>query len=148
MKVALLPAIFMFLAVLPLPAFAPDVGATTVSLYVYDEPDLSVSLLESDGKLLCSWDITDRDEGDSFSAQVVWTRNGVDFASESVDCGTLKNCAALNTPNPAVGETWKCSVVVTDSYGGKGSGSAEFSMTPLGFFGGWLRGLLSLFGLA
>ena len=148
MKAALLAVAFLFLAVLPLPAFAPDVGSAIASVYVYDEPDVSVSLLESDGKLLCSWDINDRDVNDTFSAQALWTRDGREFASETVDCGALRHCAALNAPEPAVGEAWKCSVAVTDGYGGEGSGSAEFSLTPLGFFSGWIRSLLSLFGLA
>jgi hypothetical protein len=147
MRIALLLAV---LVALPLPAFASAGGVAITQVYVYDRPQLSVFLVESNSTLICSWDITDYDESDTFSAQVVWTRDGLDNASETVDCGILKHCAAAERPKSALGEKWTCSVTVTDSYGGKGSGSADFQMTPvpLGFFGGWLRGLLSFFGLA
>lgn len=136
------------LLLLPSVAFGIDNGAvTTATVYVYDSPKPAVSLVESDGTLVCSWDVKDNDEGDSFTAVVSWSKDGGPVNAERVDCGTLRHCAALGRPEPAVGENWECSVTVTDSYGATGAGSAEFRLTPLGFFGGLLRSILSFFKL-
>ncbi|MEM5814488.1 MAG: hypothetical protein QXD77_01610 [Candidatus Aenigmatarchaeota archaeon] len=134
------------LCVIPFPVFA-DAGSTAITtVYIYDRPSVSVSLAYSDGSLICSWDIADRDENDTFSAQVEWLKDGEAVSSESVDCKELRRCAALDRPTPAVNEAWKCSVTVKDSYGAVGNGSAEFRLTPLSFFGGLLRSVLSFFG--
>ena len=138
----------VFIAAVSVPALADSSGSAVATVYVYDRPEITVKLAESEGTLVCSWDIDDSDESDSFAAQVSWLKEGEAVSSEKVDCGQLRHCAALERPKPAVNEAWKCSVTVTDSFGAAGSGSAEFQLTPLGFFGGWVRALLSLFGLS
>lgn len=145
MRVAL--AVLVLIAVISVPALADSSGTAVASVYIYDRPELSVSLLQSGGSLICAWDISDNDEQDTFIAKVDWVKDGRLVSNESVECGSLRHCAALERPVPAVSEAWKCSVTVTDSYNAAGSGSAEFQLTPLGFFGGLLRVLLSFFKL-
>jgi|GEM_PF-4841856 len=146
MKALLFAAIFSLL--LAAPAFAMPSGEARTVVYVFDPPKASVLLEESQGTLVCSWDIADNDVNDSFRASVAWTRDGENVTAETVDCGQLRHCAALERPVPSAGEDWKCNVSVTDSYGASGSGSAEFQMTPLSFFGGLLKNILSFFNLA
>jgi len=136
------------IALLALPAVALAVGSGAVAVanvYFYDSPEPAVSLAESDGTLVCSWGIKDLDVNDSFTADVSWSRDGTAVSTENVDCGQLRNCAALERPKPAVGENWNCAVTVRDSYGASGEGSAEFQLTPLSFFGGLLRSVFSFF---
>lgn len=138
----------IMLMVLPSVAFASSLGTAMVTLYVPNAPFVSVSLAPSGGTFICSWDITDADMNDTFHADVVWSKNGKLNATESVDCGAMKHCAALYRPLSQGDDEWKCSVVVHDSYNATGSGSAQFTPTPLSFLNSLLRGLLNFFGLA
>jgi hypothetical protein len=142
-------ALFALAALLALPAvaLAAPVGMAVASVYVYQPPSVSVSLVQSNGTLVCAWDIADNDVGDTFKADVVWSDNG-NVSTESVDCGELHHCAALDRPRPGTNEEWSCSVTVRDSYNATGHGSAQFRLTPLSFFSGLLRGLLGFFNLA
>jgi hypothetical protein len=143
-------ALFVLAALLALPAIAlaEPMGMAVASVYVYQPPEVSVSLVQSNGTLVCAWDIADTDVGDTFKADVVWSDNGNEVSTESVDCGELHHCAALERPTPGTNEEWSCSVTVRDSYDAAGYGSAQFSLAPLSFFSGLLRSLLSFFNLA
>jgi hypothetical protein len=145
MKALLAAFILFFLAVFPVASLAFTTGAAVTSVYVYEKPKVSVSLERSDGSLICAWDISDPDKNDTFTARIAWLKNGAPVLNESIDCGRLRNCAALGRPVPVAGENWKCLVNVTDSFNATGVGSAEFQLTPLGFFDGLIRSLLSLF---
>ena len=140
---------FTILLILPALVYAQSgFESAQTHVYVYDVPDISIYLVNAEDGLICSWDIEDLDKEDTFAAEVVWKRNGAVFAQESIDCGSLKNCAAHERPEYALGETWTCSVLVEDSYGAEAVGSADFYEAPLGFFSGLLRNLLSFLGLA
>jgi len=143
----IVPFVLFALLFLASPAFASGEAVARATVYVYDNPKPSVSLVQSDGTLICSWDIKDNDVTDLFTAEVSWVKDGVAVNTETVDCRELRNCAAIGRPEPAVNEMWECRVSVRDSYGATGSGSAEFRLTPLSFFGGLLRSIFSFFKL-
>jgi len=120
----------------------------TSHVYVYDVPEISVSLTETKDGLICSWDILDNDKEDTFHASVYWAKDGEPFKTEELDCGSLRKCTARERPQPVPGETWVCSVTVRDSFGAEGTGTAQFYKAPLGFLSGLIQKLLAIFGLA
>jgi hypothetical protein len=138
-------ALLVFLHVLLSPALAQAGGAsaTEVTVYVYSPPQVQASVHSVEGGLQCTWTISDLDEGDTFASDIAWLNDGQETTlTDSVTgCTTAERCASAVLAPARSGEVWTCSVRVTDSYGGEGESSADYSITPLGFLGGILDAL-------
>jgi len=135
----------LLLLLLPAAAFAQNYGETRVTVYVPSPPEVSVKVAGNSSGLICSWIITDADDGDNFKAAASWYMDGkpVDGLSAEVDgCVAGTSCYSPVFAPAKENEDWTCTVEVKDSYNLKGKAETSYSMVSLGFFGDFSQGLV------
>lgn len=142
MRIAFLLAVLLLV---PSAALAvANAGESVVTVYIYSAPEVVAKIAANDSGLSCSWTITDLDIGDTFVSRASWYREGspVDGLSAEVEgCIAGSPCYSPVLAQAKEDERWTCVVDVTDSYGAVGSGQADYVLVPLGFFGGFSKGL-------